>query len=189
MLPPVALVLAPATNDSEPAAPALLEPVVIVNSPALPVDPLVPVDISILPDDPLVAAPVLRSTVPEDDTPDASPDDPIATLPPTLDVLAPADTVMLPPVAAVESPALIAIEPPMPVFDEPTVNAISPLLCVPLAAPLESVIDPLEPLAELPDPTDAAPVSPLFAVFTVTLPLALEAPWPLKILTYPPFFA
>ena len=189
MLPPVALVLAPATNDNEPAAPALLEPEVIVKSPALSVDPLVPVDISILPDEPLVAAPVLMSTVPEDDTPDASPNDPIVTPPPTLDVLAPADTVMLPPVAAVESPALIAIEPPMPVFDEPTVNEISPLLCVPLAAPLESLIAPLEPLAELPDPTDTAPVSLLSAVVTDTLPLATEVPWPLKTLTYPPFFA
>ena len=103
--------------------------------------------------------------------------------------LSPALNIKPPPVAAVESPALIAIEPPMPVFDEPTVNEISPLLCVPLAAPLESLIAPLEPLAELPDPTDTTPLepdAPPCAVPIVTAPLALVALSPDTNVTDPP---
>ena len=89
ILPPFAPVLAPATNDNDPAV-LLLFPEVIVRPPALPDAPLLPVDILIDPDKPLTAAPVLTLRLPDDTKPDASLAEPIMTLPPMSKVLVPA---------------------------------------------------------------------------------------------------
>ncbi len=105
-------------------------------------------------------------------------------------VPAPATTVAAPPAtdAAEVAPAVSVASPPEPVAPEPTVTAISPPF-PPVAAPEDTVTVPVVPADDVPEEKMTFPLVPelpALADSTVTSPLSVAVPAPLRRESAPP---